>query len=183
MACYELANLEAPTEVAFLDQRGPLAACADLWQRGVLGVGGSVPQLTECVLDSGLVGVFPTTSGREFCRQLDLPPTVSVPTTTAGPTSLSQSPTDVAARVLAFRDSISTHFVDASCVDPRTGAVIVRRELDRAGLTGWSVRGEEGLASDGFTAERPCATLSLRPEVREVVLVPFPRRPVGPGSG
>ncbi len=184
VACYELADLEAPTEVAFLDQRGPLAACADLWQRGELGEGGAVPQLTECVLDSGVVGVFPATSGPEVCRQLNLLPLhAPMPTSTAGSPAPSQPPPDVAAQFLAFRDSVATHFVDAPCVDPRAGAAIVRQELDRAGLTGWSVRGGEGLASDGFTAERPCATLSVRPEVREVVLVPFPRRPVGPGSG
>ncbi len=83
---------------------------------------------------------------------------------------------DAGARILTFRDAAFPQFLDSPCVEPRDAAVIVRRELDRAGLTDWTIRGAPGLAGDGFSAQRPCATLSVRPEIREVILVPSPRR-------
>jgi len=181
VACYELADLEASTEVAFVDRGGPLVACADLWRRGSLGEGGTVPQLAECVLGSGVTGVFPTMPGQDVCLELDLPtvPAPSPPPTTTGASAVpapAPAQAGVTARILSFRDAVAAPFVEAPCVEPRAGAGIVRQELDRAGLTDWTVRGGEGSAGDGFTAERPCATLSVRAEIRQVVLVPSPRR-------
>lgn len=175
VACYEGADLEARAEVVGVDRRGPIAACADLWRRGGLGVGGEVPPLAECVLDSGVAGVFPATSGPDVCARLTLPsvvPTVAPPTTGASP----QTAVDVNERFLAFREAVVPQFLDVGCMAPRTGGEIVRRALDEAGLRDWSVRGGEGLPADGFSSERPCATLSFRPEAREVVLVPAPPR-------
>ena len=169
VACYEAADLEADTVVVSADEGGALAACADLWRRGVLGAGGTVPPLAQCVLESGVAGVFPTTSAQDVCATLTLAP---VPTTAPpgpGPTS-PPAQGDVNMRFLAFRDAVLPQFVDAGCVEPGTGAAIVRRELDRAGLGDWTVR------DDGFSAERPCATLSFQPERQEVVLVPAPPR-------
>ena len=174
VACYERADLGARTEVVGVGRGGPLEACADLWRRGILGRGGGgeVPALAECALASGVAGVFPTTSGAEVCAQLTL---AAVPSTAppGGPTA---PQADVNTRILAFRDAVLPHFLDTPCLEPRTAAGVVRRELDRAGLGEWTVRGGEGLAVDGFSPERPCATLSLRPEAREILLVPAPPR-------
>jgi hypothetical protein len=178
VACYERADVESPIEVAFVGKQGPIAACAELWRRGAFGPGVEVPPLVECVLDSGVAGVFPAVPGRDVCGALNLPPVTSAPTvsTTAPGPGATQSAGDVNARILAFRDAVTPQLFDAGCVEPRAAATIIRRELDRAGLGDWTVRGGEGLAGDGFSAERPCATLSLRPDSREVVLVPSPRR-------
>ncbi|MGI8808153.1 MAG: hypothetical protein ACR2KK_09990 [Acidimicrobiales bacterium] len=181
VACYERADLQANTEVAVVDARGPLAACADLWRQGVLGAGDAVPDLAECVLDSGVAGVFPATPGHDVCAGLGLPPVATAPLSTVPssappPSGPAPPPADPSARILAFRDAVFPLFVDTPCVEPTAAAALVRRELDRAGLGDWTIRGGEGRAGDGFSAERPCATLSLRPEVREVVLVPSPRR-------
>lgn len=183
VACYERADLEANAAVVVVDGRGPLAACADMWRRGGFGGGGfggggfggggEVPALALCVLSSGVAGVFPTTPGQDVCTHLSLP---SVVPGTLPPRPGSQPPADVNDRVLAFRDAVFAQVVDLVCLEPQAGAVIVRRELERAGLADWTVRGGEGVAGDGFSPERPCATLSLRPERREVVLVPSPPR-------
>lgn len=179
VACYAAADLQAHTEVTNGDEDGPAAACAELWRLGTFGPDRGVPPLAECVLDSGLVGVFPATPGQDVCAALLLPPvagaTVPAPPTTPGPTS--QPPQgDPNARLLAFREAVASEFVESPCVEPAAGTAIVRRELERAGLTDWTIRGGEGLSGDGFSPQRPCATLSLRAETKEVVLVPSPRR-------
>lgn len=173
VACYAQADLRADTAIAEVDSRGPVAACADLWRRGAFGPGADAPALVECVLSSGVAGVFPTAPGEDVCSRLNLPfvPSTAPPVSSPG-TTLADLPT----RILAFRDAVAPAFVDGPCLEPGPAAVIVRRELDRAGLGDWTVRGGEGQAGDGFSAARPCASLSVRPETREVVLVPVPRR-------
>ncbi|HEV2758897.1 MAG TPA: hypothetical protein VGV86_04945 [Acidimicrobiales bacterium] len=173
VACYESADLDAKTAVVSVDEEGPLAACAELWRRGALGTAGQVPDLVECVLGSGVAGVFPTMPGQDVCRTLELS---SVTTTTGVPGTAPQPPPDPGAGLRAFRDAVAGPFLDSPCLEAPLAASIVRRELDRAGLTDWTIRGGDGLSGDGFTAQRPCATISLRPENKEVVLVPTPRR-------
>ena len=167
--CYERADLEARTEIVGVGAEGPLAACAELWQQGVLGPGGEVPALTECVLSTGVVGVFPArTSGQDVCSSLVNPTTTGItsPATTIAPPTV-----DVNERFRLFREAVLPRFVDAACVEPGAATDIVRRELDRAGLGDWRI------ASAGpFTADRPCATLGFRPEAGEVLLVPSPAR-------
>ena len=174
VACYESASLEANTEVASVDHAGPVAACAELWRRGAFGPTREVPDLAECLLGAGVAGVFPTTPGQDVCTLLNLPIVPPAPTTVPG--AAPQPSADLNARVLAFRDAVAGPFVESPCVEAPAAFSIVRRELDRAGLTDWTIRGGEGLTGDGFTAQWPCATLSLRPENKEVVLVPTPRR-------
>lgn len=169
VACFERADLAADTSAGSVGDDGPLAACADLWRRGAFGPVAEVPPLAECTLASGVVGVFPVTAGVDTCTSLDLPPTPSTtnpPPAAPGP----PAPADVNARVLAFRDATLPQF-QVTCVSPQEGTAIVRRELERAGLAGWTV------VAEGFTAERPCATLGFQTEARQVILVPgTPRR-------
>jgi len=174
VVCHELANLAADSAVVSVEEGGPVAACAEQWRRGVFGAGREAPELAECVLDSGVAGVFPVTSGEDVCGRLGLAPVV--PTTAPPSTGPGATSSDPAARVVAFREAVGDQFLTSPCVEPAAATAIVRRELDRAGLQDWTIRGGEGLPGDGFSAQRPCATLSLRPENREVVLVPFPRR-------
>ena len=171
VACYQSADLDAKTVVVSVDEDGPVAACAEVWRRGALGTGGDIPDLAECVLDSGVAGVFPSTSGQDVCSVLNLP---AVVTSTTVPGPVPQP--DPNAGLRAFRDAVAGPFLESPCVEAPAAFSIVRQELDRAGLTDWTIRGGEGLSGDGFTAQRPCATLSLRPENKEVVLVPTPRR-------
>ena len=166
--CYERADLEARTVVVGVGRQGPLAACAELWREGVLGPGGDVPPLTECVLTTGVVGVFPArTTGVDVCTSLLGPTTTGIPS----PTTIAPPTAEVNERFRLFREAVLPRFVDAACVDPGAATDIVRRELDRAGLGDWRI------ADAGpFTADRPCATLGFRPEAAEVLLVPSPAR-------
>jgi hypothetical protein len=128
------------------------------------------------VLNSGVAGVFPTAPGEDVCARLNLPPVAPTTAPTTPTTAAAPAAGDLNARITQFREAVFAQFVDVPCVEPRAAAAVVRRELDRAGLSDWTVRGGEGLAGDGFSVDRPCATLSVRPESREVVLVPAPRR-------
>ena len=172
VVCFERADLTAAADaVRVFEATGPIEACAALWRRGVFGEGGEVPPLVECVLPSGLAGVFPATAGVDVCTAVtSVPPapTPPAPTTTTPPATA--PPADVNTRVLRFRDAVLAQFLDTPCMAPAAGVDIVRRELDRAGLGEWTI------VSGGFSAERPCATLSLHSAERQVILVPSPPR-------
>lgn len=183
VACFQRADLSADAAVPKVEAAGPIEACAEVWRRGTFG-GTEVPPLVACVLPTGVAGVFPATAGADVCTALNLvpitptpptrpppPPTVTTPGPGPAPAPAPQPTADLNTRILNFRDAVLGQFVDAPCMAPATGAEIVRRELDRAGLADWTV------VSGAFTADRPCATLSLRPEERQVLLVPgTPRR-------
>ena len=117
--------------------------------------GARCPPLAECVLDSGVAGVFPATAGaRRLQPASNLPPVARRPRrppTSPAPTS--QPPSDLerpGARVpRRGRRPVPRQPVRGAA---RTAGAIVRRELDRAGLTDWTIRGGEGLAA---TASRP----------------------------
>lgn len=71
-------------EPAVIDD--PVQACANLWERGLIGAEGSGsqagpgagrserPELVSCTLEDGTAAVFP--GGADTCRSLDLPRTV-----------------------------------------------------------------------------------------------------------
>ena len=176
VACFEGADLASTIAVRAVEAAGPIEACADVWRRGTFG-GGEVPPLVACVLPTGVAGVFPAPAGTDACTALNLVPITLVPpppppaTTAPGPPPAPPPAADLNARILNVRDAVLGQFIEAGCMAPATGEDIVRRELDRAGLGDWTI------VSTGYTAERPCATLSLRPDQRQVVLVPgTPRR-------
>jgi hypothetical protein len=178
VACFGRADLEAPTEVPALVAAGPVEACAGLWRQGVFGPVTEVPPLAACVLPTGAAGVFPAMGGADVCTALNLvpisappPPLPLQPTTT--PTSGQSTETtagDLNSRIVAFRDATVGQFLSSPCVSPQAGADIVRRELDRAALRDWTV------VTGDFSADRPCATVSVRSEERQVLLVPAPAR-------
>lgn len=175
-ACFERADLSAATAVRTVEAAGPIEACAAVWRRGIFGDGTDVPPLVACVLPSGVAGVFPATAGADVCTALNLvpitpaPPPSPAPTLGRPPATAAPPAADLNTRILTFRDAVLAEFVDAPCMAPATGADIVRRELDRAGLGDWTV------VNGAFSADRPCATLSLHAEERQVLLVPAPPR-------
>lgn len=170
--CYESADLEARTLVVGVGAEGPVAACAEVWRQGLFGTGGDVPPLTECVLPTGVVGVFPArTSGADVCSRLLRPPAGVEPPAPPLPSTTAPPSVEVNDRFRTFREAVLPQFLDVACLDPRSATDIVRRELDRAGLGDWRVT-----TAGEFSADRSCATLGFRPEAGEVVLVPSPAR-------
>lgn len=184
VACFAAADLTAKTAVVGVDAEGPVAACASLWEKGFLGIT-PPPSLRACLLESGVVGVFPEAAGRDVCLDLGLvAASAPAPTTPdrvnppgSSPAGARPDPDDAVVdetRFFAFRDAVLSRFLGQECVGVVAAEAIVREELGRAGLDGWTVTRGLGADGSGFSDERPCASLNFHPEVRSVDLVPVP---------
>ncbi len=166
VACFASADLRADTAVVGLDGEDPVATCGELWTQGAFGFL-ATPALRGCVLESGVVGVFPEAGGRDACRDLGLAAMVAPD---EGPAP------DETARFVAFRETVQARFVGQACFGAEAATAIVREELQRAGLGGWAV---VTAADSSFSAERPCAGLAFFPDERTVTFVPVPVPPAG----
>jgi hypothetical protein len=177
VACFATPDLAALTAVVGVDAKGPVAACSAVWAGGFFGT--TVPTLRACLLESGVVGVFPEAEGRDVCLDLGLvaaskPVPLPAPGGGTRPAPRPDVPLLDTDRFLVFREVVVARLVDAGCVAAEPAEAIVREELARAGLEGWSVRAGVGSDGVGFSAERPCASLGFEPETLTVVLVPVP---------
>jgi hypothetical protein len=165
VGCYETAELDGNIAVVNADGRAPTAVCAELWRQGDMGPGlGPAPEnLAACVLETGAVGVFPS-SGKDTCEQLGL---ADVPRTYAAE----------AERFAALRDAIAAELGasygsterDPKCLREEEARALVRRELTARGNEDWSIE----VIGSGFT-ESPCAAVGLGfdGERKVVFLVP-----------
>jgi hypothetical protein len=186
VACFASADLGARTAVVGVDAKGPVAACASVWDKGFLG---ETPpaSLRACLLESGVVGVFPQAAGRDVCLDLGLASASSPATPTPDrvnppgsapvpdrPGPGSDDPIVDPTTFFAFRDAVLSRFLGQGCIGADAGEIIVREELDRAGLDGWTITRGVGADGAGFSAGRPCASLNFHPEVWSVDLVPVP---------
>jgi hypothetical protein len=155
LGCYDAPSVEANTVVVDADGRLPTAICAELWARGEMDpVTKAAPPLEACVLRTGPVGVFPA-DPPGVCERLGLAPlrTEGYHTTTG--------------RIGALRDALVRRVnPDRRCLDEATATATVRRELDRRGLTDWTIKVERG----SFAGNRPCAAFGLLERERQVVL-------------
>jgi hypothetical protein len=147
------------------DGRDPTAICAELWRQGDVGPAPAPKSLAACGLETGEVGVFPSSS-RDTCKQLglaDLPPTYAAE----------------AERFAALRNAIAVG-LGASygsterhprCLREEEARALVRHELDARRYEGWSIE----VIGDGFT-KGECAGVGLGfdGERKVVFLVPEP---------
>ena len=181
VACFAAADLTAQTAVVGVDAEGPVAACLSLWANGLpraharapvagvparVGRGRRVPRGcgTGCVSRPGPGrGVVAGTAHPDRDRPARRPRPVAHDRSTH--------------RFFAFRDAVLARFVGQGCIGAVAAEAIVREELDRAGLDGWTVTTGVGADGAGFSAGRPCASLNFHPEVRSVDLVPVPPPP------
>ena len=121
VACFAAADLTAKTAVVGVDARGPVAACAGLWARGFLGAT-PPPSLQACLLESGVVGVFPEAAGRDVCVDLGLAAASSpAPPSDRHPPGVAAGPVRTIrivdhTRFFAFRDAVLSRFVGQGCI-------------------------------------------------------------------
>ena len=167
IGCFETADVEGNTTIVSADGRHPVTICAELWRKGDVGPGPAPKRLAACVLETGPVGVFPS-SGGDTCERL----------------GLADLPAGYAAegkRFAALRDAILERIgapgtgsspASGKCVGEDDARAIVRRELDAHGYSDWRIEVADDAA---FTAARPCASLAFDGERKVVVLVPVPR--------
>jgi hypothetical protein len=160
IGCFETAELEGNVAVVNADGRDPTAICADVWQQGAFGTVAVPEHLAACVLETGAVGVFPS-SGEDTCEQFglaDLPPTYAAE----------------AEHFAALRDAIVEKLGasssgrsegDLKCVGEQEARAFVRQELDARGYEDWSIEAFGGgrCAEVGFDGERKIVFLVLGP--------------------
>jgi hypothetical protein len=163
VGCFETAELDGSIAVVNADGRNPTAICAELWRQGGMAHGPAPKSLAACVLETGAVGVFPS-SGNDTCEQLglaDLPPTYAAE----------------AERFAALRDAIAAELGasygsterDPKCLREEEARALARRELAARGYEDWNIE----VIGGGFT-ESPCAAVGLGfdGERKVVFLVP-----------
>jgi hypothetical protein len=163
VGCYDRADLRANTAIVDADGRGPLAICAEVWQQGALGKGAVPKRLEACVLQTGAVGVFPS-SAAGTCSKLGL---ARLPASYAAD----------AKRFSALRAAIVAQLGEPAsgssgrgpqCVHEADALALVRRQLDAHGYGDWQVK----TAGGSFSAARPCAEPSFDAGDKVVLLVP-----------
>ena len=167
VGCYDKASLDANVAVVSADGRDPIAICESIWQAGDLP-GAPVPaRLAACVLETGAIGVFPSSDART-CSKLGL----------AG---LPASYAAEGRRFAALRDAIVARVGEPAsgssrggpqCVGEDRALAIVRRELDSHGYADWKV----SVAGGSFSPARPCADVSFDTAAKAVFIVPVSRR-------
>jgi hypothetical protein len=165
VGCFETAELDGNTAIVNADGRDPTAICAELWRQGSIGPGPAPESLAACVLETGAVGVFPS-SGEDTCEELGL---ADLPSTYA----------TEAERFSALRDAIAEELGasyggserDPRCLREEVARALVRHELAARGYEDWSIE----VIGGGFT-EGPCAAVGLGfdGERKVVFLVPEP---------
>lgn len=157
VGCYAAASTRADTVVVTAGEGGPVATCVALWAEGELDpdvtTEDAVPPLTACVLDSGVVGVFPVGSCDDVTDEVIEAPTSSpTPTTspTTAPETASPSPADDGTglplpdygtaddRVRRAMEEIRTRLLDR-CLTLEAAIEVGEDALAAEGLEGWSV--------------------------------------------
>ena len=150
VGCFETAELDGNIAIVNADGRRPRAICAELWRQGDMGPGPAPESLAACVLETGAIGVFPS-SGEDTCEQLglaDFPPGYA----------------EEAERFAALRDAIAAELGASygsserapKCLREEEARALVRHELAARGYEDWSIE----VIGGGF-AESPCAAVGL----------------------
>jgi hypothetical protein len=168
VGCYDKASLDANVAVVSLDGRDPTVICNEIWQAGDLP-GAPVPtKLAACVLQTGAIGVFPS-SDAATCENLGL-------------ADLPASYAEQGKKFAALRDAIVAQVGEPAsgstrggpqCVGEDQARAVVRRELDSHGDEDWTVK----VAGGEFSPETPCADVDFDGAGKTVYLLP-----VGPRS-
>lgn len=158
VACFREADLGSDRAQVSSDSAGAIEACAVLWRPGGqfhLASGDEPPPLSQCVLESGTLAVFPALPGRETCVELGLAPPDEEP---------AQEETT---SVRELQERLSNRFL-ASCVGEPEALRFVEGELRELGLTDWQV-----VVSVPFDGERRCASVAFDVSRRVIQLIPI----------
>jgi hypothetical protein len=158
IGCYAEPSLGARRAILSASVEDPVAACAALWQPGgELNAQGAlpVPALAECVLKTGAVAVFPTTSGSALCADLGLAPFVGA--------GIGDAETRA---VLEVQSTLADQFV-SRCVGRAEAASVAKQALAASGLAGWRI-----VDTIPFSNQEPCASAAYDVPNRTITLIP-----------
>jgi hypothetical protein len=175
VGCYRDASTDADLIVAATgNDVSAVETCRQLWQEGAFGAAPPPPELTECVLPSGVVAVYPASD----CSAVSQPAETSQPTASAIPgTALeqplpptSQEHSATASQIETARDRLLARLLEHECPSVEQAAELVTEVLDQGLLPGWDLE-----VAAGFQPSRPCASLYFDEVRKRIELVPLGR--------
>ncbi|MFA5564491.1 MAG: hypothetical protein WC184_01185 [Acidimicrobiia bacterium] len=155
VGCYNVASLVDASVVVLPLEKSPIAQCREAWQNPEYKEVFSqerIPSLATCVLEGGVVGVFPN-EPPNVCERLGL----AVWDEDLEPAELQQE--------LVSR--ITSQFLD-KCLALSDGAQIARNELEALGLSGWTVT-----VAPASEPEFVCASLAFDWAASSITIVPI----------
>ena len=159
LACWSDAG-NPPVELVGVRWDGttdPTALCWAQWARGSFDTAAPLDDLTACVTTDGLAAVIP--GDPDVCDPLGFADFV---------------PPDDEDLVLAVNEAATEldriFFARTNCVPLADAEGEIRRVLDNYGLSGWDIE-----TVGTFSADEPCATVSLDPLTATAVVAPVPR--------
>ncbi|MDZ4826016.1 MAG: hypothetical protein SGJ13_06065 [Actinomycetota bacterium] len=147
VVCHPSLDLTGSRFVSF-EAGGAVDVCADAWERGLVGEG-PVPNLSACILDTGVIGVFPGEAGTT-CARLGLP------------VALERD-----ADLVNFGRDLGTT-LNEECIGADEAIAVVEAKFEEWGMDGWVVSLGAG---PPFDAEYPCASAAVDVDGREVSLI------------
>lgn len=154
VACYAAADLGANTAVVHNGSTlGPIAACQEVWATGAFQSWGPAPPLAACVR-GGHAAVFP--GDPSVCDRLGL-------------ARFATDSVDAANLTVQLVDNLVAALAAPNCVDVANAIGLVRAELDRLGLAGWTL-----IAPATAVSGRPCTSIGFDPPAKTITLVPVP---------
>lgn len=152
--CYSAADLGARRIVVGVASDAA-AACATVWNNGdfaAMGIKSQAPAGYDvCVLPTGVAAVFPGEAG-SVCAKLGLPEAL------AGDKNVAGFAAEADARL------------DAVCMKFDPAARIVKSELEKWRLDGWTIK----RGDFPYTAARPCTAIAVDAVGRQVMVVSYP---------
>ncbi len=139
------------------DGREPAEVCGALWATGTIDGVARTPDLIACG-----TWVFPTNDAG-ICERKGLP--ASTPRNYRGE----------AKRFAAFQDAIVSRFTER-CLGETEARNVIAAQLIKSGYVGWNITTGEGEHGEGFSSQRPCASLAIDAREKTVVVVPMARQ-------
>lgn len=156
IGCFETADPNGSVAVVNADGRHPTVICGELWRQGQIADAPPPEELAACVLETGPVGVFPSL-GPNTCERLGL-------------ADLPESYLAELKRFQELKKALTAKL--GECAGEEEARTIVRKELDERGYPEWVVEVGGGEHGEGFTEERPCASLTFDGNRKVVVIIP-----------
>jgi len=150
LVCYPVAEHPPPALSVIAMTADPVEACGELWMNGEFSVDDSPPELTACVLDTGLVAVIP--GDQRVCAQL-------------GFANWAGALTDENLDITAFHEVLVENFAERCLTESEVEAE-VRAVMAEHGFADWPL-----VMRGGYTAERQCSIVALDLEGRFIVIV------------
>lgn len=160
VVCYQDVSLRSASFVVSAGEGDGSTACRHLWtDEGPFAEagGGSAPPLAACVLETGVIGVFPARAGQDPCSTLGLARLAT------------WGASDERVAITRVQEALVAEFLDR-CVGEAEAVELAFAALERNGLSSWDV------VPSPFTRARPCASLAGDVSQQRLRIVPIPDR-------